>query len=217
MAPGVEPTPRSPLPHPLPRDGLRPARDEQMRRRLPCRRAPAAHRAGKLCTISWAARAQRHDALLIALAADQHIAEVELQVFELHVDRLPRRAGLRHRRPPAWRDRAHASACDMRSSLHSRRPLQHAAQPPSGASDFGSTFHCRGESMFSVGSVVDVAVEQQVLVEVSQRRELARYAARRQLRSRTGALRKSRTSCRRASLSRARLPRNSAYCSKSER
>ena len=45
------------------------------------------------------------------------------------------------------------------------------------ASDFGNTFHCRGDSIFSVGSCSIRLVEQQITIKMTQRRKLAPHAA----------------------------------------
>ena len=102
-------------------------------------------------------------------------------------------------------------ACDVRSSRARCGPCR-TCSTSTIASDLGSTFHCRGVSMLSVGSLFDVAIEQQVLVEVAQRRELAVATLRASTPLVNSPFRKSRTSCRRASRTLpARWRRNSAY------
>ncbi len=116
--------------------------------------------------------AQRHDALLVAFAAHQHVSQVELQVFQLDADHL--------------RDTQRAAV----------ERLQHGAVAQcDGGSEFAGCGAARLEQgrdlvprqrlgqhlplprRFQVerGVVSDVAVEQQVLVEVSQGGELARH------------------------------------------
>ena len=113
---------------------------------------------------------------LSPFAAHQHVSQLELQVFQLQVD------DLRDAQRPGIEDLQHGAIAAWQAPATGDRPWRAAAlaarcSTSSAASDLGSTFHCRGVSMLSVGSSVDVAVEQQVLVEMPQRRELARHAA----------------------------------------
>ena len=75
------------LPHPLPRDRPCPARDEQERRRL-LRRQHRTRMLQILLHNLLRSMTQRNDALLVAFAAHQHVAQLQLQIFQLQVDDL---------------------------------------------------------------------------------------------------------------------------------
>ena len=162
------------LPHALSRDRTRSTRYKQKRRRL-FRRQHRARILQILLHHLLRRLPQRDNALLVALASHQHVTQLQLQVFELQIDDLgnPQRAGIKHFQ---HRPIAHSKRLRYPIVPGARRPLQHALHLVGGQR---LRQHLPLPRRIDIQRWIDgdVAVKQQILVEMPQRRQLARHTA----------------------------------------
>ena len=98
---------------------------------------------------------QRNHALLVALAAHQHVSCLELQVFKFSIDdfRNPQRSRIENLQHGAIAGSQRGRLLRVaRCNALAPSGAASVASISSRASAFGKTFHCRGDSMSSVGS-----------------------------------------------------------------
>ena len=117
---------------------------------------------------------QGNNPFLVALASHQHVPEFELQVFQLDVDDLrhAQRSGIKN-----FEDGSVAQAQRLRYAIvfRARRPPQHALDLV-GRQRLRQHLPLPRTIDIQRRIGLDVAVQQQVLVEMPQRRKLARHA-----------------------------------------